>query len=153
MWSVARLTSLLLGAVLLAGARCQLSTDNDDAESDVRRAQARWHRSGVQDYQIVVQYLCFCAFTRPVRITVRFGNIVSRVDAETGQPVPAEGNHVRDVAGLFDLVLEAIDRDAARVDASYDATYGYPKMIDIDYLANAIDDELQIKTSEFQPLR
>lgn len=145
-------TRLLLLGTLVAGSSCGI-TGNDDADADLRRAQTRWTRSGVQDYSIVVQYLCFCAYTRPVRITVRFGNVVSRVDAETGQPVPEAGNHIRDVQGLFALVREAIDRDAHRLEASYDATYGFPKEIDIDYIGNAVDDELQIRTSEFLPMR
>lgn len=140
---------------LLATAGCGLITGNDggDDESALRRAEGRWSRSGVQDYQVVVEYLCFCVYTRPVRITVRFGNVVSRVDVQTGQPVPAAGDHVRDLAGLFALIRDAIARDAHRLDAMYDSTYGFPTLIDIDYIQNATDDELQIRTSEFQPLR
>jgi hypothetical protein len=141
------------GLALLAAAGCGLITGNDEDDSALRRAEARWSRSGVQDYQVVVQYLCFCGYTRPVRITVRSGAVVSRVDAETGQPVPAQGNNVRDIVGLFDLIREAIAEDAHRLNATYDATYGFPTLIDIDYIENAIDDELRITTSEFQRLR
>ena len=139
-------------ALVVLAAGCSIITGNDD-DDDLRAAERRWNRSAVQDYQVVVQYLCFCGYTRPVRLTVRSGNVVSRVDAETGQPVPAFGEHVRDIAGLFALIREAIDDDAHVVDVSYDAVYGFPKFIDIDYVANAVDDELQIRTTEFQPQR
>lgn len=144
-------TRLLVGAAIIAGAGCGLGSEEDEA--DLRRAEVRWTRSGVQDYQIVVQNLCFCGYTRPVRLTYRFGSVVSRVDAETGEPVPPYANNVRDVAGLFALIREAIDGDAHRLEVSYDGTYGYPRFIDIDYVGNAADDELQVRTSEFQPLR
>jgi len=113
----------------------------------------------VQDYSVVVQYLCFlrarniCPYTRPVHLSVHAGNVVSRVDPETEQPVPEAGNRIRHVQGLFDLVREAIDRRADRIVVSYDTTYGYPKLIDIDYLENGVDDELQIKVSDFRPTR
>ena len=154
MSTLSRLTrSVMAGLALLVGTGCGLITGNDEEESALRRAELRWSRSGVQDYQVVVQYLCFCGYTRPVRITVRFGNVVSRVDAETGQPVPPFGENVRDVAGLFDLIREAIAQNAHTLEVTYDATYGFPTLIDIDYIQHAVDDELRVKTSEFQPMR
>jgi hypothetical protein len=143
----------MAGLALLVGAGCGLITGNDDEDSALDRAELRWSGSGVQDYQIVVQNLCFCGYIRPVRITVRFGAVVSRVDAETGEPVPTYGENVRDIAGLFDLIRDAIAQDAHSLDVKYDATYGFPTLITIDYIRNAIDDELTVKTSEFQRLR
>lgn len=145
--------SVVAGLALLVGAGCGLITGTDEEESALHRAELRWSKSGVQDYQVVVQYLCFCGYTRPVRLTVRFGSVVSRVDAETGQPVPSFGENVRDVAGLFDLIREAIAQNAHSLDVTYDATYGFPTLITIDYIRNAVDDELTVKTSEFQPMR
>ena len=151
---MARLTrSVVAGLALLVGAGCGLITGNDDEESALDRAELRWSRSGVQDYQVVVQNLCFCGYVRPVRITVRFGAVVSRVDAETGEPVPTYAQNVRDIPGLFDLIREAIAQDAHELDVTYDATYGFPTLITIDYIRNAVDDELTVKTSEFQPMR
>ncbi|MGH7710169.1 MAG: DUF6174 domain-containing protein [Gemmatimonadaceae bacterium] len=140
-------------ALVVLAAGCGLITGSDDeVADDLRRAQNRWNRSGVQDYQIVVQNLCFCGYTRPVRITVRFGNVVSKVDAETGEPAPSYAN-AREVARLFDLVREVINQGADRIEVAYDATYGFPTRIDIDYIRNAVDDELQVRTSDFQPMR
>lgn len=151
---MARLTrGVMAGLALLVAAGCGLITGNDEDDSALRRAEVRWSRSGVQDYQVVVQRLCFCGYTRPQRITVRFGNVVSNVDAETGQPVVVLMNLMPDVPGLFALIREAIEQNAHRLDVSYDATYGFPTFIDIDYIKNAVDDELQIRTSEFQPTR
>jgi hypothetical protein len=140
-------------ALVVLVASCGLITGSDDDDAtELRRAQNRWNRSGVQDYQVVVQNLCFCGYTRPVRITVRFGSVISKVDAETGEPAPSYAN-AREIARLFDLVREAIDQDADRIEVSYDATYGFPTRIDIDYIRNAVDDELQVRASEFQPMR
>ncbi|MGQ0641168.1 MAG: DUF6174 domain-containing protein [Gemmatimonadaceae bacterium] len=145
--------ALVSGLVLLAGG-CGLPTDGDREDLlDLQAAERRWAQSGVQDYQIIVQQLCFCGYTRPVRITVRLGNVVSRVDAESGEPVPQQGENAREVRGLFALVRDAIDRDAHSMSVTYDATYGIPLQINIDYIANTVDDELTVRASEFQPLR
>lgn len=149
-----RLTrGVVTGLAFLVGAGCGSITGNDEEDSALRRAEQRWSRAGVQDYQVVVQNLCFCGYTRPVRITVRFGAVVSRVDAETGEPVPTYGENVRDIAGLFDLIRDAIAQDAHELDVTYDATYGFPTLITIDYIRNAVDDELTVRTSEFQRMR
>jgi len=144
----------MLRAALLFSASCGLITGTDEEhEDDLRDAERRWSQAAIQDYQIVVQQLCFCGYTRPVRVTVRSGNIVSRVDADTGEPVPPQGEHVRDVRGLFDLIRDAIKRDAYSLAVTYDGTFGFPTQINIDYIGNAIDDELVVKTSEFQRMR
>lgn len=145
----------VVGLALLVTGGCGLVTGSDygEGEEALQRARARWNRAGVQDYQLVVQHLCFCGYTRPVRLTVRFGQVVSQVDAQTGEPVPSYVTTVRDIAGLFDLIREAIELNAHKLDADYDSSYGFPTSIDIDYIRNAVDDELLVKVSEFQPLR
>lgn len=143
----------LASSVLLLAGACAVSTGTEDDDS-LRAAELRWLRAGVQDYQIVVQNACFCGYTRPVRVTVRMGSVVSRVDAETGEAVPPQGvQGARDVPQLFALIRDAIMRDAYSLSVTYDATYGFPTQINIDYIGNAIDDELSVKTSEFLPLR
>jgi len=80
---------------------------------------------------------------------VRSSAVVSSVDAQTGEPVPSYAT-VRDIAGLFALIRKAIDDGADRLEVTYDAQLGYPTFINIDYVVNAADDELQVRTSEFQ---
>ncbi len=145
------LTRIAAAAALALSAACGLVTgtgDGDDEEA-LRNAQIRWNAARVQDYTVVVQHLCFCGYVRPVRVTVRSGAVVSSVDAQTGEPVPSYAT-VRDIAGLFALIRKAIDDGADRLEVTYDAQLGYPTFINIDYVVNAVDDELQVKTSEFQ---
>jgi hypothetical protein len=145
------LTRIAAAAALALSAACGLVTgtgDGDDKEA-LRNAQIRWNAARVQDYTVVVQHLCFCGYTRPVRVTVRSGAVVSSVDAQTGEPVPSYAT-VRDIAGLFALIRKAIDDGADRLEVTYDVQLGYPTFINIDYVVNAVDDELQVTTSEFQ---
>lgn len=147
------LTRHVLAAALLGAVGCSVFTDpDDDLATDLQRAEFRWQQAGVQDYQVVVQNLCFCGYTRPVRLTVRQGTVVSRVDAETGEVAPSYAN-ARDIPELFDLVREAIERDAYKMTVTYDPQYGFPRQINIDYIGNAVDDELSVTVSEFQSTR
>ncbi len=145
------LTRLRAGAALALFAACGLVTGPGDGDNDkaLRSAQIRWNAARVQDYTVVVQHLCFCGYVRPVRVSVRQGVIVSSVDAQTGEPVPSYAT-VRDIAGLFALIRDAIDDGADRLEVTYDAELGYPTLINIDYITNAVDDELSVTTSEFQ---
>lgn len=147
------LTRVGAGAALALSVACGLVTGTDDNNNDkaLRTAQVRWNNAGVEDYTVVVQHLCFCGYVRPVRITVRSGAVVSSVDAETGEPVPTYAT-VRDITALFTLIRKAIDDGADRLEVTYDAQLGYPTFINIDYIKNAVDDELQVRTSEFQQL-
>jgi hypothetical protein len=136
---------------LALASACSLITGTSD-DGKLRDAQARWANARVQDYSVVVQHLCFCGYVRPVRVTVRSGAIVSSADAQTGEPTPSYAT-VRDVAGLFTLIRQALDDGADRLDVSYDSEFGYPTNNNIDYVRNAVDDELEVRTSEFQRLR
>lgn len=147
-----RLTRFAAGVIIALTSACGLITGTGDDDDDLRDAQARWNSARVQDYSVVVQHLCFCGYVRPVRVTVRGGAIVSSVDAETGEAVPSYAT-VRDIAGLFTLIRKAIDDGADKLNVKYDSELGYPTLIDIDYITNAVDDELTVKTSEFQRLR
>jgi hypothetical protein len=146
-----RLTQSVLLAGLLVAAGCDTFSDpDDDLADDLRRAEARWTRASVLDYQVVVRNSCFCGYTRPVRLTVSDGVVVSKVDAETGEPAPPFAN-ARDIPELFDLIRDALARDAYSLNVTYDADYGFPVQINIDYIGNAVDDELNVSVSGFQP--
>jgi len=148
---VRSLTRIAAAAALALSAACGLVTGTGDGDNEeaLRNAQVRWNAARVQDYTVVVQHLCFCGYVRPVRVTVRSGAVVSSVDAQTGEPVPSYAT-VRDIAGLFALIRKAIDDGADRLEVTYDGQLGYPTFINIDYIVNAVDDELQVTTSEFQ---
>jgi len=53
------------------------------------------------------------------------------------------------VDGLFDVIASANARNAAVLDASYDASLGYPTSISIDYTRNVADDEITYSVSAF----
>jgi hypothetical protein len=53
--------------------------------------------------------------------------------------------------GVFDLIEDALDRDAGRIEVTYDSRYGHPIDATIDYILNAVDDELSFRVRAFTP--
>ena len=131
---------------LLALAAC-----NDDPVSPfgLFAAKARWERANLDSYEMTVQRLCFCGSVDPVRVTVSGGAIVSRVNVVTDEPIPANNATLfPDVPGLFAIVREArASADHLRVE--FDATYGFPTLISIDWETNTADDEVVYSVESF----
>jgi hypothetical protein len=112
-------------------------------------ARARWAGAGVDSYQITVRRHCFCGFVDPVRVTVEDGVIVSRTVVTTGDPVPALlAEYFPDIPGLFTIVEEAA-ADADDFETEFDATYGFPAVISIDWAESYVDDEVVYRTDAF----
>lgn len=125
---------------------CSTGPDRDEA---FLAAKARWAAQNVSSYEIVVRRSCFCATTDPVKVTVVNGQVTARVFTTDGQPVPANLiAYYPDVPGLFDLVEDGYDR-AASINVTFDAEYGFPASTVIDYIANAVDDEVAISATGF----
>jgi hypothetical protein len=88
-----------------------------------------------------------------VDIVVVDGAIVSVLDASTGRPVSKESAaHYRTIDGLFDFMRGAIDYPASSVRSAYDVNLGYPAETYVDYVAQAIDDELSFRVFGLSPL-
>ena len=131
-----------LAAALLVVAACDDGSPvSIQRVLSLRAAHARWEGSGIDSYELTVRRVCFCGFVEPVRVKVVDGVIVSRTIASTGEPVPAVyTSYYPDVPGLFAIVEEAAT-DAHEFDAEFDANYGYPTEISIDWIMNVADDE------------
>ena len=51
--------------------------------------------------------------------------------------------------GLFDEIQSAIDSSADEISVTYDALTGFPSSVGIDYILEALDDEISYTASEF----
>jgi hypothetical protein len=149
-----------MGLVLLLGtlAACDEVTGLDGRsreERDLSRARRNWSLSYIDDYDYVLRHNCFCQLGGvPVRVSVRNGVVVDLVLQSSGQPLSLSwADQYPSVTGLFALLQEAIDRDADLVDAIYDAQYGLPIDIWVDYDWRLADEERGYEVSSFRPLR
>jgi hypothetical protein len=133
------------------------------ARSGLALARLRWSMAVPSDYAYVVRRSCEClpAATRPMRVVVRMsGQGPGRVEAvesvqyaDDGVAVPAPyAAYAPSVAGLFDLIGEAIARDAAVVRADYDGRTGLPTRIYVDWDPQMADDEVFYEASQLERL-
>jgi hypothetical protein len=144
-----RITPVYLVTVLAASASaCSRSAD----EGDLEAARARWESEGPQHYQFVSRQACFCAsdLNRPINITVQVNQIVSAKYVDDQTPVADVVLRLQlTIDGAFDLIQDAIERDAALLAVSYDEALGYPTSISVDYNKRTADDERALYVTEF----
>ncbi len=151
-----RIKPFLVLLPLLAGCVIFSSIEEDvQGELDVNRAL--WDAAAVHDYSMTFQRLClFCnvEFLIPVRITVRGDTIHEVTDLDTGEPVeePAEGAFLT-VDEVFDVIQDALDRNAAEIDVRYNSTLGYPTDVVIDFSRSMFDDDTEFQISDLVELQ
>jgi len=137
--------------LLLAVASCAGSTGPTDPASELALSRARWFNRGVTDYQFTIARLCECApeSSGPVVVEVRNGVVSERKYASGISVDPQYSDLFTSVPGLFDLIDEAIRRDAAGLAVRYNGSFGYPESIQIDWVAGAVDDEVSYHITDF----
>ena len=120
-------------------------------QSQLDRARNRWEAHGSGFYGFHFQRGCFCPqeIVRPVRIEVWDGVVVSAVDPDTNEPLDPPPDGFSTIDDLFDEIQDAIDRGAHSVDATYDESFGYPIHVFIDWILNAVDDEMSFQLSDY----
>jgi len=140
---------LVLVLVLVSLVSCSSSTG---VTRELTVAMRRWTASAPASYEITVSRGCFCGpdATRAVVVRVRAGQVESRRYADTGADVAANlAAAYPTVAELFAIIQDAESRDAAQIDAQYDATYGYPTSLYIDYSERIADEEMSYAMRDF----
>ena len=126
------------------------------ARPELSRARERWQAAHVNHYRYKLNVGCFCGFTEkmPLTIEVKEGQLVS-MSYQDGSPVSAQDAPMfaqyETIDALFDFTEESMAR-ADEMKAEYDATYGFPSEVQIDFIKNAADDELTLSVSDFEPL-
>ncbi|HEV8599216.1 MAG TPA: DUF6174 domain-containing protein [Gemmatimonadales bacterium] len=132
---------LLLLAVALAA--CDSATGPNELDQ-LAGARARWQAQGGDSYTYQLIRECLCVLSgREISVTVENGQVVAATESDSQLAVEsALLSYLQTVPDLFDLIDDAILRKVAAFMVSYDAIYGYPTRIEIDYSAAVADDEI-----------
>ena len=122
-------------------------------DASVESARGLWRAADLAAYEYGYQKYCDCHPESPPTtvVTVRGGEVVQvrHRPVNYTEEVPAEQRNLQfywTMNGLFDL-LEAAQRRGAQMRVTYDETLGYPTQIYIDYDADFIGDELDLRLS------
>jgi len=121
------------------------------ADEQLDAARARWQSAALPAYEYGYHKYCECHRESPPETIVTVtGGSVTRVrhrPAGSDVEVPAADKNFQyywTVDGLFELIASALER-GVQVRASYDAALGFPREVFIDYDADFIGDELDVR--------
>jgi hypothetical protein len=116
--------------------------------SDARR---RWADNGPASYSIDLFRSCECTpeMSGPVVVNVQNGTVQSRFYRAGGTVPPNLAAAFPGVEGLFDLIADARQRNAHRLEVRYDRDLGYPVWLVIDYDRAIADDEFTYSVMAF----
>jgi hypothetical protein len=138
-----RPTNLLIAILPLVLAAC-----GGTKTADMRDA---WQDQRIDSYAFTLARICFCPGPHEVRITVEEDEITKVIDTQTGAEVDRTSVEWPTIDGIFKIILDAEANRADKVEVTYDDTYLHPVTVNIDYIEEAVDDELGLLVSSFTP--
>ena len=148
------LVLLSLPSILLVGCGGGTNPDLNSTVGKLAAARSRWAGSATRSYAFTVRRSGFLppSVSGPARVTVKNGEVVSVVAAGENSIDASAFASIDTIEELFSLVQNGLDQKAAALDASYDATLGFPTQIAIDPNLLAADDETNYTVTEFTAL-
>jgi hypothetical protein len=124
-------------------------------EQELADAREQWSRQLPRSYELTWQQDCFCTpdMVRPIRIRVAAGQITSATFVDDREEVTESiRGRLATVDGVFDRIEDALEEGADQIDVEYDATWGYPESLYVDYSRRTADEELTLQLSDFAPI-
>ncbi len=148
-----RAIPFLLLPLLLAVAGCSLlpwelpgvdASPRPDAEqrAELEARYAAWTASGIDNYVLEVQFVCFCPSTDPLTVTVLDGQVVDVQPAD-----PSVRWYPLTVDAIYERALSTMDGGGTAAVTWRDD--GVPAQLLLDPVPEAIDDELDILVQGF----
>lgn len=142
---------IVLIIVVCAMTACQSNNDRDNlaqARDAYSRNLAKWGDADIHDYQFIYNTYCFCVMLQNVVIVVQQDKVTSAFYQASGEYLPDNQlAGLPTIDSLFNIIEDAINRNAYRLTASYNDDYGYPAEVSIDYEKNTIDEEFGFSAS------
>lgn len=126
--------------------------------SEFDQNAAKWNDASIRHYRMQVDVKCYCVFAQinPILVEVRDNQVVSMMGANGVEildtdPLYANLMTYATVDNLFTWSGEAL-ANADKIEITYDATFGFPTQVVVDYIAESIDDEISVNVLNFEVL-
>jgi outer membrane lipoprotein-sorting protein len=128
-------------------------------QNDVERNQQKWQDANISHYRFQLNIGCFCAYRdqMPVTVEVQDGKVVSMTNAngdmldETNPATEFILKYATIDAIFAELKTDEV-KNADQKTVTYDATYGFPVDVSIDFSQQMADEELYLNVSGFEAL-
>lgn len=108
-----------------------------------------WENTNIKHYSFVVKRSCFCPREENRHITIQNGKVTKAKYIPSNTPLP-KTTKVKKIEDYFDIIENALAKNAYQITVSYDKTYGYPSDIAIDYDKQMADEEIYYAITHFQ---
>ncbi len=124
--------------------------------TELEKNRDKWNTMRIGHYRFELMISCFCIFSEvmPVTVEVKNGKIVSMIGLN-GQPLHEDFRQYVDEAatieGLFAVAAKSLS-EADKAEVTYDAKYGFPASIVVDWVEMAVDDEISYYVNQFEEL-
>ena len=148
---------LILTVMALVLAGCAAMGSALGSQSEIEQNKEKWQDANISHYRYELFISCFCAFNEdmPLLIEVQDGEVVS-MEFQSGKEIDPSLHELFDKYATIDRLFAELEADlngaADKVVVEYDPTYGFPTKADIDFVEEAVDDELYLSISNFEEL-
>ena len=145
---------IVIALVLTA---CSAIAGASGNQSEIEQNQQKWQDQGISHYRYDLTLSCFCVFNEdmPLIIEVQDGEVVS-MEFQSGREIDPNLLELFNKYSTIDRIFAELEADlngaADKATIEYDPTYGFPTKADIDFVEEAIDDELYLTVSNFEAL-
>jgi hypothetical protein len=121
----------------------------NDIPEEFNQNQELWQSQNIKDYTYILEYHLFKMISKPVIVTVRNGECTGWVSMEVQHPYDLTDFSTIDK--LFTSVKEGYNPKPAKIEVSYDATFGFPISCQVN-LGGPLGSTWGFTISEFTPL-
>ena len=142
-------------ALVLAG--CAVMGNALGSQSEIEQNKEKWRDANIPHYRYELVLSCFCVFNEdmPLIIEVQDGKVGS-MEFQSGKEIDPSLRELFDKYATIDRLFAELEADlngaADKVDVEYDPTYGFHTKASIDFVEEAVDDELYLSSSNFEVL-
>jgi hypothetical protein len=152
---------LLFTFVALALVACSMGS-----QSEIEQNKEKWQDANISHYRFHLTVGCFCVFSQdmPLIIEVQDGDVLS-MEYQSGNEIDESTREYFQRFATIEKIFAEIEKDFQTVDSGdasqdkadeviveYDETYGFPTLVNVDFVKEAIDDELYLTISNIERL-
>ena len=126
--------------------------------SGFQQNQAKWEGQNIDHYRFTVAVSCFCPFANvEVTYEVQNGQVVNQ-SVQSSPDNPVDEALVSDFYGPYNTIEKVFGyvggaiKDADETTIEYDPVYGFPTNVSVDWIKQAVDDEMYLTLSNFEVL-
>ncbi len=131
-----------------------LVSDIESQQAQLFRHRGIWERSGLVNYDYTGAWVCLACdefYVATAAVSVRDDAVTSVSSADPDIAIIPVPERFIPIAGLFELLQEAVDQGAHSIDVNYDEQYAYPTFFFINYDDEVEDEERGFTIRSFTP--